>query len=1040
MSIVSFSIKRPIFVTMVSLIVIILGAVALVKLPVDMMPDVTFPAVTVIAEYRDASPEEVEELVTRPIEEGVGAVPGVKELRSSSSEGRSIVRVSFEWGIDIDAAANDVRDRIDRIINALPEDVDRPTLRKFDAASAPVAVLGCAADLDPVMLRQFIEDQIEPRLERVDGVGSLNILGGRKREIHVNLYPEKIKAMRLSTKAILDVLNRQNLTLPAGTIDSGNYEVLLRTPGQYKSLDEIRETIVAVRDGATIRIKDIAEVVDAWEKETTAVHINGRNGIRLMVFKQSDRNTVSVVDGVEKELKRINEDFPQVQMQIMHTSADFIKNSIDSVGSSAWQGGLLAVLVILFFLRNWTATLVIATSIPFSIFATFALIYFTGYTLNIMTLGGLALGVGMLVDNSIVVLENISRLRDEEKLDVVTASEKGTTEVMAPILASTLTTLVIFLPMFFVEGMVGIMFSELAVVICFSLLCSYVTAVTVVPMMTAQVGALAEKRFAGKGLAGGEEHPLSRWIGNFIDELTMAYQIFLQFCMFHWVSVTLVVALAVVGCFGLWQFIGTEIMPETDESQVNVRIELDVGTRVGITSEIAEDVERYIIENVPEYLKMQSNIGGSVWRGSAAHSASMSVYLVKPHLRTRSSEQVALDLQNKLRNRYPGAKVRCNASVSFFSRMMGGGADSRLEVDIRGYDMATGDELARQAAEVMETVNGVTDVRISRETGTPEELFQIDRVKASTLGLDVDTIANFLETSVAGVSSTNYREGGDEYKVLVKMKDSDQRQLHEIHDLLVTNESGEAINLRNVTTTKSHKGAVRIDRKEQERVVTLYCNIAGVDIGTVIKEAQPKLDSILRPAGFSITPSGNWDDQVETFQELLAMFALAVVLVYMVMACQYESLLDPLVVMFSVPLAAIGVLVMLFVTDTTLNMQSAIGCIMLAGIVVNNAIILVDQINELRAVGVGIYDAIFESARRRLRPILMTTLTTVLGLVPMALALGEGGESMAPLARAVIGGLSSSTLVTLIFIPIVYMVLHRGGLRELKAVKAALKK
>ena len=622
-AIASFSIRRPIFVTMISLIVIILGLVALMKLPVDMMPDITFPAVTVSATYQDASPEDVEELVTRPIEEGVSAVPGVKEIRSSSSEGRSTVRVSFEWGTDIDAATNDVRDRIDRIVNALPDDVDRPRLMKFDAASAPVALLGCASDLDPVKLRDFIEDQIEPILERVDGVGNVNILGGRKREIHVNLYPEKIKALKISTKTVLNVLNKQNLTAPAGTIDSGNYEILLRTPGEYESLDEIRETVVDVRNGSTIRIKDIADVEDSWEKETTSVHINGKNGIRVMVFKQSDRNTVQVVEGVEKAMKRINEEYPQINIQVLRTNAEFINNSIRNVGDAAWQGGLLAVIVILFFLRNWAATFVIGTSIPISIIATFALIYFTGYTLNIMTLGGLALGVGMLVDNSIVVLENINRVRDEEKLGNLEAADKGTSEVATPILASTLTTLVIFLPMFFVEGMVGIMFSELASVICFSLLSSYVTAITLVPMLTAQLGEVSRRRMERLGIKEVKHGFIYNGIGRFLDSLSVAYKSFLIHCLHHWLRVTCIVVTLVVICFGLWQLIGSEIMPETDESEIRVRVDLDVGTRVGITNELAAEVEAFIMENVPEFDKMQSNIGGSVWMGSAAHTSTM---------------------------------------------------------------------------------------------------------------------------------------------------------------------------------------------------------------------------------------------------------------------------------------------------------------------------------------------------------------------------------------------------------------------------------
>lgn len=1040
---------------MVSLIVLIMGTVSLIKLPVDMMPDITFPALTIMSQYEDASPEEVEELLTKPIEEGISSVQGVKEIRSSSSEGRSTVRVSFEWNVDIDAAANDVRDRIDRTINKLPEDIDRPVLYKFDAASAPVCILGCeSTGLNPVQLKKFIEDQIQPRLERIDGVGSLNILGGRDREIHVNLDPDKIKNLNLSLDKILDVLDKQNLTLPAGTIDAGKFEILLRTPGHFVSLDEIRDTIVENRNGSIIRIRDIAKVIDAWEKESTAVHVNGKDGVRMMVFKQSDRNTVAVVDAVLKELKRINQDFPESKLILIRSDADFIRNSIQNVGDSAWQGGLIAILVILFFLRRWSTTFVIATSIPVSMVATFALVYFAGYTLNIMTLGGLALGVGMLVDNSIVVLENIFRVREEEHLDDFTAGEKGTSEVITPIFASTMTTLVIFLPMFFLEGMTGIMFTELAAVICFSLMSSYATAITIVPMLTVKFSQMSQSKqlrkykaycaeqgipFDPKNMPERKFGPLYNFIGRLLDELTTFYQIILRWSLFHWKSVSAIVVFLCVVVFGLWQYIGAEMMPETDESRVNVRVDLEVGTRVGVTSVIARDIENFIIENVPEYERMSSNIGGSVWRGSAAHSSSISVFLVKPALRTRSSEEIANDLRAKLLGRYPGATIRVDPGTSFFTRLMGGGSESRVEIDVRGYDMVTGDELAKQAKYVLEGIPGVTDVRISRETGTPEEIFGIDRVKASALGLDVNSIASFLECSVAGSTASYYREDGEEYKILVKLENADKLALSEIHDQILTNNEGKPVNLRNVTTTYSKKGAVRIDRKNKERIVTLYCNITDTDIGTVIALAKPKLDALLKPADFSIVPAGNWEDQVEAFQQLLAMFALAIVLVYMVMACQYESLMDPFVVMFSVPLAAIGVLTMLFITNTTLNMQSAIGCIMLAGIVVNNAIILVDQIKQLREEqGWNVFDAIMESGRRRLRPILMTTLTTAMGLIPMALGLGEGGESTAPLARAVIGGLCSSTLVTLIFIPIVYMVM-RHGIADMKKAREGKK-
>lgn len=1026
-SIARFSIRRPVFVSMVGLIVALLGITALLKLPVDLMPDVTFPSMSVIATYDDASPEEVEELITRPIEEGLSAVPGVKEIRSSSFEGRCTVRVSFEWGVNLDEAASDVRDRIDRIISRLPDDVERPRLRKFDAAAFPVCMLGCASDMDPVQLRTFIEDQIQPRLERIDGVGSVDLLGGRIRQIQVRLQPEKIRSLNIAPQTVVQVLKAQNLTLPAGSIEQGNYELLLRTPGYFSHLDEIRDTIVVMRDGAPVRVRDIAEVEDTWARETSAVHIDGQNGIRLMIFKQSDRNTVAVVRNLQKTLEQVNAEFPQTRLMMIFSTADFIENSISNVGMSAVYGGFLAILVLLFFLRSLGSTVAIATSIPLSILATFALLYFTGCTLNMMTLGGLALGVGMLVDNSIVVLENIFRLREEEGMEAAAAAEQGTSEVAAPILASTTTTLVIFLPLFFIEGMAGIMFSQLAMVICYALLSAYIASITLIPMLSARL----RKREPGEVRLAW----LSGLIGRSLERMTAVYTQLLARVLLLWPLSVLLVLLLLGVSLALVPYIGTEMLPESDESRIDIRIEMAVGTRLGVTLQITEAIEQEILQAVSETKCLYAGIGGQGWRDSGSYLTEMQLYLVKPRQRRRTDQQIADALRLQLVGRYPGCVVRVQKGMSFFTRMMGGGSDSRVQIDIRGHDLETGDALAQQVKEVMEGVRGITDARVSRESGAPEELFRIDRTKTSILGLDVAAVATFLETSIAGTTASYFREDGNEHEILVKLLDSEYRELNEIHDLTINNSAGVPINLRNITRLESRKGPTRIERKNQERVLTVNCNYTDRDIGSIIAEAMPQLNAIARPADFSIHPSGNWEDQQETFRELIFTCLLALVLVYMVMACQYESLKDPLVVMFSVPLAVIGVLLLLFITETTFNMQSIIGCVMLAGIVVNNAIILVDQIRQLRESGsYGIHAAIVESARRRLRPILMTTLTTILGLVPMALGWGEGGETQAPLARAVIGGLTSSTLITLFFIPVVYTLLS-GGVSELKALR-----
>ncbi|MFW6159173.1 MAG: efflux RND transporter permease subunit, partial [Planctomycetota bacterium] len=481
-----FSVHRPIFTIMVVLIVIILGGVSLSRLPIDLMPDITFPTLSVSTSYENASPEEIEELVTRPIEEAMSAVPGVEEVSSISSEGSSNVRISFAWGTDLDAASNDVRDRLDRVIPRLPDDAERPRLRKFDLASFPVLILGASSRLDPVQMRRLIDDQAKYRLERVPGVAAVDIWGGLDREIHVNINPDKIKALGLSLNVLLDRIRAGNVNLPGGSLDRGNYEVTIRTAGEYQSLDELRDTVIAERAGAPVPLSEVADVEDSWERVTRIVRVNGEPGIRLSVNKQSGTNTVTVARGVLEEVERINRDLPQIRLTPIIDTSDFIQRSIDNVTRSALFGGLLAVMVLLFFLRNFRSTAIIATAIPVSIMAAFGLMYFAGFTLNLMTLGGLALGIGMLVDNSIVVLENIYRLREEGQ-DRLEAAVNGSEEVTAAVVASALTTVAVFLPLIFVRGMAGVMFRQLACVIAFSLLCSLAVALTLVPMLAGRL-------------------------------------------------------------------------------------------------------------------------------------------------------------------------------------------------------------------------------------------------------------------------------------------------------------------------------------------------------------------------------------------------------------------------------------------------------------------------------------------------------------------------------------------------------------------------
>ncbi len=1008
MSLAQISVKRPIGVTMVMCVVIIFGAISLYKLPVDLMPDITYPTITVSASYGNASPTEVETLITRPIEQAVAAVPGVEEINSTSTEGRSRVRISFAWGIDLDAASNDLRDRIDRILSRLPEDVERPTIRKFDAAAMPVMIIGAASDLDPVQMLNLIEDQVKYRIERIPGVAAIDHIGGNQREIQVNIDINKVRALKIAPDQIISRLRAENLNLPAGMIESGNYELRLRTPGEFKSVKEIEGLVIGETAGKLIRLRDVADVLDLWEKRRSIVRINGKPGVRIMVNKQSGSNTVAVATAVKSELEKINADVPQLRLAPIVDSSKYIERSINNVSGSAFFGGLLAIIILQFFLGNFASTAIIATAIPVSILATFALMYYFDFTLNIMSLGGVALGIGMLVDNSIVVLENIFRHR-ESGMGMMQAAIDGSSEVAMPVLASTMTTVVIFLPLLFVEGMTGVMFKQLAYIVAFSLLCSMLIALTIVPMLTSRY----------LRIGNGKKNIFRRVSEKTIGTILNSHRHLLDYVLEHRKSTAFVLGILSALSLGLLKNIGTELMPTADEGEVRVTLELEEGTRLSLTERIFIQAEEIIRAAVPEAETVFTNVGGGMGGGSL-NSGSFRVPLKVSSQRERSSAVVAAELRRQL-STTPGVIVRVREGQGMFMMRMGSGGADKVEIQIRGFDLQTADILGNSVKKMLEGIEGITDVQLSRDKGVPERLVVIDRAKAADQKLTISKISSFLETMMSGSRAGNLREAGDEYSIQVKAKDPEFMKLDEILNLTVTNSAGRQVMLRNVAHIDSQQGPTQIERRDQERVLKVSANVEDRPLGFVIEEAQQKLREIPLPANFSIVMAGDYEEQQKSFKELLFSFVLALLLVYMVMAVQYESLYDPIIVMVTVPFSLLGVIPMLYFTGTTLNVQSFIGCIMLGGIVVNNSILLVDHINDLRSKGdIDLMTAIKEATRDRCRPIMMTALTTMLGLLPLAIGFGEGGEVQAPMARAVIGGLICSTFISLLFIPIVY--------------------
>lgn len=1013
MNLPRFSVQRPVFTMMVTLILVVLGAVSLSRLQIDLLPTIELPTASIRTSYEGASPEVMEQVVTQIIEEIVATVPGIEEITSTSSEGSSLVRVTFAWGTDIDSAGISLQAAIEDEINSLPDDIIRPRVSKFDVNSFPVVLLGVASELDPVEMTEFIEDEVRNRLTRVPGVAQVDLWGGFHREVRVELDPNKVNALGLDLNDILSGIRNANIDRPAGQIEEGRYTVTLRAPAQFEDLDDLRDTVLDVREGAVITVGDVAKVKGTYERITRHVRLNRERAVRLAIRKQPEANTVEVAHGILEEIERINHSFPQIRVLPVINQGNFIERSIKNVAMSVFYGGGLAVLILLFFLRNIRSTMVISLSIPISVIATFSLVYFGGLTINLMTLGGLALGVGMMVDSSIVVLENIYRRRVENGESRTIAAAAGAQEVGTAIVASTITTLVIFLPVVFVRGVSGVLFRELAYVIVFSLICSLLVALSVVPMLSAKLLTLPSERMK-------PERPwvvrLRNWSDRGFARMDNRYQRLLQGALRHRVWVILFSVAALVVSLFFVPMIGTEFLPPSDEGEVRVTGEMEVGTRLDIVNEQTRKMEELVYPAVPEAVAAVAT--------ARANQGELRISLVPASQRTRSNTEIADDLRERLQGKVAGMEIRTRAPQGQFLLAWLLGGDDGIVIEIRGFDLDILAALSETVEEELQGISGITDVKRSLDLGTPQQEIILNRAKIADLGLTARDVAEFIQTAIAGSRAGNFRSEGDSYRILVQLQDAEEMELEEVLNLTLKTSEGEAVALRNLVTTVSSRAPLQITRRDQERQVTVSANIADRDLGSVARDIQGKLDQIARPAGYNLRIGGSFEEQQEAFIELVLALILALLLVYMVLACQYESLRDPLIVMLSTPMAAVGVIITLLITDTTLNLQSAIGCVMLGGIVVNNAILLVDQAGRLVSDGLGMYEAVAEAGRRRLRPILMTTLTTILGLLPLALGIGEGADAQAPLARAIVGGLIGSTLITLVLIPVVFTLLH----------------
>jgi HAE1 family hydrophobic/amphiphilic exporter-1 len=1004
MGLPSLSTDRPITFLMLFIAIVGVGLVSISGTKIDLYPDIDFPTVSIVTTYEGVSPEDIETLITKPIEESVASVEDVDEVSSSSREGMSVVTVKFKWGKDMDVASLDVREAVDFVKPFLPDDADEPFIFKFSTSAMPILFLGLSGDYSLPELKKLSEDQVEPRLERIQGVAAVYTQGGRDREIHVYADDEKLKAYGLSLDQLVGALTMENVRVPGGTIEQGKSDFLVRTSGEFKSVREIADVVVSRAQGSPVYLKDVAVVEDSFADRVEELRLGGRPGVMVMIQKQSTANTVEVSDRVKAALPEIEKTL-DVKFMTFMDSAKYIRQSIGNLRSVALQGAGLAVLVLLLFLRNLPSTLVIATSIPISVIATFIIMRFFNVTLNMISMGGLALGIGMLVDSSIVVLENVYRHR-ERGLTRKEAAVYGASEVGMAITASVLTTVAVFLPVVFVPGIAGILFRDMALTVVFALLCSLFVALTLIPLLASRVLSVTRKdaRRRTTGRLGGTYEGLLRWsLRHRKTTIAIAVVLFV-------LSVSLV------------RYVGVEFTPASQPGEFQMTVEMPVGTRLDVTEEAVKETEQVITKEVPEVETMFTRAGqgsgfGAIFGGSGSHMGRVWFQVVPLNQRHRSDEEIRLALRQPL-SQIPGAKVYFSADA--FAEMMFGGA--RLVVEIYGEDLQVARDLAVAVKDSMESIYGTTDVMISRQEGKPESRISIDEDRAAKFGLSVNTIANSVQTAILGAVAGQYREGGKEYNIRVRLPDEKRKSLEDVMDVLIPTPMGTPVPLSAVATMEMVGGPVEIERKGQQRLISVTGNLTGEsDLGTIVSELRRKLARMAVPPDFIAEVAGEAQEVTKSFRWLGLALLGAVFLVYMVMASQFESLRHPFIIMFSLPLSFIGVAWMLFLTGTTLSINSLIGVIVLAGIVVNNAILLVDYTNLLRARGMDLEEAVVQAARTRRRPILMTAFTTILAMTPMALGLGEGSELNSPMARSVIGGLATSTFLTLVVIPVIYM-------------------
>ena len=1037
MSLYSSAVKKPVTTALIFIAVVILGLFSLRSIPIDLYPKIDQNSIIVMTAYPGASAADLENNVTRPIENAVNGVSDLKHVTSQSKENISVVSLEFEYGVDIDQATNDVRDKLEMIKSYLPDGVESPMILKFGIDDIPIVLLSVTADESTNALYKILDDKVSNPLARIRGVGTVSISGAPVREVQVYADPYKLEAYGLTIEQIAQVIGAENRNTPGGSIDLGSNTYSLRVEGEFKDPREMMDLVVGSRNGKIIYLKDVARVEDIVQERAQETYNNGVRGGMIVVQKQSGANSVNISKEIRKRLPDIQETLPSdVKIDVIMDSSENIVNTINSLKETIVVTFLVVLLVVFLFLGRWRATVIIMITIPISLMGAFIYLFATGETLNVISLSSLSIAIGMVVDDSIVVLENVTT-HIERGERPKQAAIYATNEVAISVIASTLTMLAVFLPLTMIGGMAGIMFRQLGGIVSVIMIISTLAALTFIPMLCSQM--LRLDRSPGKMYK-----IFFTPIKKGLDALDRGYGHLLNWSVRHRTAVIIGAVVIFAGSMCLLPVMKTEFFPTQDNGRIGMTVEMPMGTRQEITRDVALRITNELMEKYPEIITCNFTEGMADTDNAWASLSDNGTYLISYNIRLTDVDQRKrgmLEISDMIRK-----DLAAYPEIKEFEVLAGGGkgmgSQTSVDVEIYGYDFNTTDKLAAEVAARMESLPGVSEVNVSRDDYANEYQIDFDREKLALHGLNVSTASQYLRNRVNGATASYYREDGDEYDIKVRYAPEFRQSLEDLENIMIYNSVGEGVRIRDVGEIVERATPPTIERKDRQRVITVSGVVgAGAALSDVVAGTQAELKKIEFPSETSYIIGGAYEDQQETFGDLLTLMVLIIILVYIVMASQFESLMDPFVIMFSIPFALTGVVLGMVVTNTPLGVMALIGVLILLGVVVKNGIVLIDYIILCRERGMGIISAVVTAGKSRLRPVLMTTLTTVLGMLPMALGTGQGSELWRSLGMSVAWGLSVSTLITLVIVPVVYCVFAGNGVkRRRRKFRNSLKK